>query len=346
MRIGTLTLDNSAVLAPLAGITDLPFRLLVKRSGCGLVYSEMISANALVRRSAKTLKMLVSCEAEKPLCIQIFGADPEVMAEAARMVEAAGADLVDINFGCSVKKIVKSGAGVALMRDTAAAGKLLDALRRAVSVPLTIKIRSGWDASGRQALAIARVAEDCGVAAIAVHPRTAGQGFRGSADWSIIAAVKAAIAIPVIGNGDILSARDALRMESETGCDGVMIGRAAIGNPWLFEQYLALKKDRPAPSVDLGVRLETMARYVREMIAFRGELQACRMLRSRLGWFVKGLPHAGAFRDSIRRIASEGEALAAIAMLRSERDRRAAEADSRAAVMRNTPPSARISEGA
>jgi len=312
MRIGHLKLANSAILAPLAGITDLPFRLLVKQSGCALVYSEMISANALVRESTKTLKMLDSTAEEKPLSVQIFGSEPAIMAEAARMVTSSGADLLDINCGCAVKKIAKTGAGVALMREPQTAEALFRAVRRTVDIPLTIKIRSGWDVSGRQAIEFARLAEACGIDAIAVHPRTATQGFRGQSDWSIIAAVKDAVSIPVIGNGDILTARDAVQMETDTGCDGIMIGRAAIGNPWIFSRYLALKTGRAEPNVDLALRIETMIRYVRAMVDYRGESRACRMLRSRLGWFVKGLPHAGAFREAIKSIATEDEALAAI----------------------------------
>jgi nifR3 family TIM-barrel protein len=312
MRIGSVNLANSAILAPLAGITDLPFRQLVKQSGCALVYSEMISANALVRESAKTLKMLDSKTEEKPLSVQIFGADPAIMAEAARMVASSGADLVDINCGCAVKKIAKTGSGVALMREPKTAEALFQAVRRTVDIPLTIKIRSGWDDSGRQAIEFARMAEACGVDAIAVHPRTATQGFRGQSDWSIIAAVKNAVSIPVIGNGDVLSARDAVQMEADTGCDAIMIGRAAIGNPWIFSRYLALKTGQTEPSVDLAMRIETMIRYVRAMVDYRGESRACRMLRSRLSWFVKGLPHAGAFREAIKSITTEDEALAVI----------------------------------
>lgn len=322
MRIGTLYLANSTVLAPLAGITDLPFRLLVKQSGCALVYSEMISANALVRESTKTLKMLDSRTEEKPLSVQIFGAEPAIMAQAARMAAASGADLVDINCGCAVKKITKTGSGVALMREPKAAEALFRKVRRTVDIPLTIKIRTGWDDSGRQALEFARMAEACGVDAIAVHPRTATQGFRGQSDWSIIAAVKEAVSIPVIGNGDILNARDAVQMEADTGCDAIMIGRAAIGNPWIFSRYLALKTGQAEPSVDLAMRIETMIRYVRAMVAYQGESRACHMLRSRLGWFVKGLPHAGAFREAIKSIAAEDEALAVIEVFHSTLEKR------------------------
>jgi nifR3 family TIM-barrel protein len=254
MQIGSLTLENNTILAPLAGITNLPFRLLAKEAGCGMVCSEMISSHGLVYKSEKTLKMLDSTPEEKPLSIQLFGAKPDIMAEAAAIVESSGADVVDINFGCSVRKIIKTGSGAALMRTPELAEDLLKAVRRAIRIPLTIKIRSGWDASGEQALHISKVAENCGVDAVAVHPRTAGQLFGGRADWSIIAAVKTNVSIPVIGNGDIMSAADAVRMLDETGCDGVMIGRKAIGNPYIFSSVRArISGDNDAED-DIGRR--------------------------------------------------------------------------------------------
>lgn len=308
MKIGAVQTDNFTVLAPLAGITNLPLRLLAKRAGCGLVCSEMISSNGLVYGSGKTVQLMDSTPEEKPLSVQLFGSNPAIMADAARIVQASGADIVDINFGCSVKKILKSNSGSALMKDPALAGRILDSVRKAVSIPLTIKIRSGWEPSGRQAMEIARLAEDCGVDAIAVHPRTATQGFRGTADWSIIAAVKAGLAIPVIGNGDVTTPDDALRMLSETGCDGVMVGRAAIGNPMIFGQILAAAQGRPVAAVDDGQRIGMMLGYLRDSVRYLGEKTACRMMRSRLCWFVKGMRNAGQFRNAIRFIASEKEA--------------------------------------
>jgi nifR3 family TIM-barrel protein len=256
--------------------------------------------------------MLDSVPEEKPLSVQIFGANPDLMAEAARIVQDSGADIVDINFGCSVKKILKSNSGSALMKDPHLAGRILDRVRRAVTIPLTIKIRSGWDPSGQQALDIARLAEDCGVDAIAVHPRTAVQGFRGKADWSIIARVKRRITIPVIGNGDVTAPADAVRMLAETGCDGVMVGRAAIGNPMIFKQILAEQQGLPNTWPSDGQRIEMMLRYLRDSVRYLGEETACRMMRSRLCWFVKGMRNAGQFRNAIRFIASENEAVALI----------------------------------
>jgi nifR3 family TIM-barrel protein len=229
--------DNPTILAPLAGITNLPFRRIAKRGGAGIVCSEMISANGLVHRSQKTYQMLDTHPDEKPLSVQIFGSDPAIMAEAAKIVEASGsADILDINFGCSVRKILKSGAGAALMKIPDKARAILKAVRNAIRIPLTIKIRSGWDASGKDAMLISQIAQDCGVDAIAVHPRTASQGFSGKADWAIIAEVRKSVSIPVIGNGDIVSPEDAIRMTDMSGCDAVMIGRAAIGNPYIFSQ--------------------------------------------------------------------------------------------------------------
>lgn len=325
MQIGSLPLDNPTVLAPLAGITNLPFRLLARRAGCALVCSEMVSAAGLVHGSAKTAQLLASVAAEKPVSMQLFGSDPDITAEAAARVEAAGADVLDINFGCAVKKIVKSGAGVALMREPQKAAALLGAVRKAVRIPLTIKIRTGWDPSGAQALQLAGIAESCGVDAIAVHPRTAGQAFRGCPDWSVIAAVKAAVAIPVIGNGDVTSAAEALAMRQTTGCDAVMIGRAAIGAPWLFSQVRAALQGQAPPPVDLTVRFAALREYLRASVRFFGERHACCMMRSRLGWFSRGLPHSSAFRESIKQLANEAQALEKLAAYEALLRRRAAE---------------------
>jgi nifR3 family TIM-barrel protein len=309
MKIGTVKLDNPFIMAPLAGISNLPFRLLAKKEGCALVSSEMISSNGLVHKSEKTLKMLDSVPDEKPLSIQIFGADPSIMAEAAAIVEASGADILDINFGCSVKKIIKTGSGVSLMQTPKVAETLLKVVRKSITIPLTIKIRTGWDPTGKQALQIAKIAQTCGVDAIAIHPRTATQGFRGKADWSVIAAVKQAVALPVIGNGDIVKPADAVRMQKTTGCNGVMIGRAAIGNPWIFSQCLAGLYGEDITAVDLDERFEVMNQFVNASVEYIGEKVACRMMRSRLGWFVKGLRYSSKFRESIKHLSSEKETI-------------------------------------
>ncbi len=309
MYIGNIKLDNITVLAPLAGITNLPMRLIAKEAGCGLVCSEMISSNGLVYQSGKTEKLLESAPEEKPLSVQIFGADPDIMAEAARIVEVSGADILDINFGCSVKKILKSGSGAALMKQPALAKSVIRSVRGAIKIPLTIKIRTGWEKNGDDARIIARIAETEGVDAIAIHPRMASQGFKGRADWQVISDIKGEISIPVMGNGDIVIARDAIKMVAETGCDAVMVGRAAIGNPWIFGQINALLRGRDFPETDLSTRFFMMKRFLRASVVYFGEEHACYMMRSRLAWFVKGLPHAKYFRESIKYLSTEKEAL-------------------------------------
>ena len=317
MKIGSVVLDNITILAPLAGITNLPFRLLAKASGCGLVCSEMISANGLVHRSSKTHELLQSRIEEKPLSVQIFGSDPYVMAEAAAIVEASGADLLDINLGCAVKKVLKTGAGAALMKAPKKAEKIFLAVRKAISIPLTIKIRAGWDKSGNEAFAIAKVAEAGGVDGIAVHPRLATQGFGGKADWSLITAIKNSVSIPVIGNGDIVTPEDVLNMKKKTGCDAVMIGRAAIGNPWLFSQVASLMNGKESVPPDLSERFDAMTKYLNISIECFGEKRACRMMRSHLGWFVKGLRYSSRFRESIKELSTEREALSLIGEFKS-----------------------------
>ena len=312
MKIGSLVLENPLILAPMAGITELPFRRLAREAGCALVVTEMVSANGLVHGSTKTAELLMSHPKERPLSAQIFGADPEIMKEGAQIVQGAGADILDVNLGCSVRKIVRQGAGVALMREPNRLEAVLKAIRSAISLPLTIKIRTGWDPSGEQAVKAAQMAEDCGVGAVAIHPRTAVQGFAGSADWSLIARLKEAVSIPVVGNGDIQGPDDVLRMQRETGCDAVMIGRASIGNPWIFAQALDLMNSRPPRQPDLLDRLNTVLRYIEYSVHHFGEVRAVRMMRSRLGWFTKGLPHSSRFRASISHLQTKEDMTEAV----------------------------------
>jgi len=313
MNIGSLELEGRTVLAPLAGVTNLPFRLIVKECGCALVCSEMVSAKGLLHDSGKTYQLLKTTRREAPLSVQIFGADPGAMAEAAGIIqETGGAAVLDINFGCSVRKVVKQGAGVALMRDIRLAEKVVRAVRKAITIPFMIKIRSGWDSSGCQAFEIARMAQDAGVDAIAFHPRTASQGFKGRADWDLIRRLKQELSIPLIGNGDINTPEDGARMAAETGCDAVMVGRAAMGNPFIFSGIEALFNGELPISPSRSDIFRVMEKLINYYVDYFGETIACKMMRGRLTWFVKGLPGCGRFRRQLTEISTREEALGLI----------------------------------
>ena len=309
MQIGSLKLTGKTILAPLAGVTNLPFRMLVKEYGCALVCSEMVSAKGIVYNSEKTMSLLDSNKIEKPLSVQLFGSCPDAMQKAALYVEKQGnADIIDINFGCSVKKVVKTGAGVALMKNFENARDVITAVRDAIRLPLTIKIRTGWDNSGTQALKIAEIAQKYGVDGITLHPRTAGQGFKGKADWSLIEKLKKHVSIPVVGNGDINSAASGVLMLKETGCDAVMIGRAALKNPFIFSQIEALLKNNKNIAVsndDLFGAMEKLVQYYSE---YYDDQHAARMLRGRLVWFVRGMPGVSRFRKQLSQLKSCSEA--------------------------------------
>lgn len=310
MEIKDLQIDGNTFLAPLAGITNLPFRRLVKECGCAVVCSEMVSAKGIFFNSEKTLALMKSMESEKPLSIQLFGSDPVSMADAARVVQDLNvADLIDINFGCSVRKVVKQGAGVALMKEPALTEKILTGLRSATDLPLTIKIRSGWDESGHQAFHIAAIAQDCGVDAVTLHPRTASQGFRGCADWDHIKILKSKLSIPVIGNGDINTVEDAQKMFEQTQCDAVMVGRAALGNPFILSQIEQFLKTGSYSSPLPAQLFDKMKHLVHFYVDYFGEPVACKMLRGRLSWFVKGFPKASEFRKNLSQIESKNHAL-------------------------------------
>ncbi|MBU1341262.1 MAG: tRNA dihydrouridine synthase DusB [Proteobacteria bacterium] len=313
MKIKALNIDGRTFLAPLAGITNLPFRLLVKQCGCAVVCSEMISAKGLFYNSKKTLGLLSSKKEEQPLSVQLFGSDPHSMANAAKVVtDLKIADIIDLNFGCSVKKVVKQGAGVALMKEPELSKAILTAVRKATLLPLTIKIRSGWDYSGHQAFKIAQIAQDSGVDAIVIHPRTAGQGFKGKADWELIKKVKQQLTIPVIGNGDINRVEDAHKMITLTGCDAVMVGRAAMANPFILSQiddFLETGSYQIPSDYDIFRAMESLTRMY---VAYFGEKPACKMLRGRLSWFVRGMKGCSAFRKNLCDIHSKDHALALI----------------------------------
>jgi len=298
MRTGKIELVNPIILAPMAGVTDLPFRLLAKEMGCGLVYSEMVSDKGLIYENKHTKKLLAIDEQERPVALQIFGSDPDSMAKAAHIVAAAGADIIDINMGCPTLKIVKNGEGSALMRNPSLAYRIMAAVvKSAGSVPVTIKFRKGWDEQSVNAVEFARLAEQAGAAAVSVHGRTREQFYSGQADWSIIRQVKQAVAIPVIGNGDIRTPQDAKRILNETGCDGIMIGRGAQGNPWIFRQvthYLSTGQILPQPT--LSERIEMLLRQLAMLVRHKGEYIGIREMRSHAAWYTKGLPSSAELR--------------------------------------------------
>ena len=303
-------INGVSVMAPLAGITNLPFRLIVKQCGCPLVYTEMVSAKGLLYNSKKTVALLDSRKEDRPLNVQIFGSEPGDMAEAAAIIQEKGCgDIIDINFGCSVKKVLKTGAGAALMQAPDRAAALLNAVRQRISLPLTIKIRSGWEGSGHQAAGIAQIAQDCGVDAVAVHPRTAQQGFRGKADWTVIKRIKQELSIPVLGNGDILTPELGVDMMKQTGCDGVMIGRAAMGNPFIFSALETLLNHNTCSKPSLEDIVSVMKALLSAHVTYFGETPGVKMMRSRLTWFAKGYPGAKDFRKKLTGVESCAHAL-------------------------------------
>ncbi|MBW2645986.1 MAG: tRNA dihydrouridine synthase DusB [Deltaproteobacteria bacterium] len=308
MKIGSLLLNNPLIMAPMAGITNLPFRRIVKGMGCALVTTEMISATGLVRHSKKTEAFLESTPSERPLSVQLFGSDPKTMADAAVIATEMGADIIDINFGCPAKKVLKNGSGAALMRDIHLSHRLLVEVRKAISIPLTIKIRTGWASSGEEAFTLAQIAEECGVDAITIHPRTVAQKFGGISDWSLINRIKEKSAIPIIGNGDVTTPHDVLKMLSETGCDGVMIGRCAIGNPWLFQQSLELLEGRTPSPITLDMRKKMILEHIDYAVEYWGEYHAALILRGILPKYVKSLPHCSRFREKVVRATTKQEA--------------------------------------
>lgn len=305
MKIGSVRLDGIVILAPMAGVCNLAFRLLCKEHGAALVCSEFISAKALIQGNERTRAMLALDERERPVSIQIFGSDPKEAAEAARIVEDAGADIVDFNMGCPVPKVIKAEAGVALMRTPDRAQAIMEAMVRAVKIPVTVKMRAGWDDDSIDAVDLSRRFEDVGVAAIAVHGRTRTQGRSGFANWDIIGEVKQNAKIPVIGNGDVFSPEDAKRMLDHTGCDGVMIGRGALGNPWIFRRvnhYLKTGELLPEPT--MGERVAMARRHLQLLTQLKGEYIATREMRQHAPCYFKGFPGAAQLRAQLIRCES------------------------------------------
>lgn len=299
MNIGSLALRNNIFLAPMAGITDLPFRVLTRKFGSSLCFTEMVSANGLVRRTHKSYEYLKSSPDDSPLGVQIFGSDPDILREAAGIVTALGADIIDINAGCPVKKVLKTGAGAALMRDPAKFGAIVKNVRKATHLPLTVKIRSGWGHDALNAIEIAGIAEDCGADALSLHPRTVKQGFSGTADWDLIGLAKKNIGIPVIGSGDIRKPEDALKMIEETGCDGVMVGRGALGNPWIFKGLTTFMSNGAMTDLPSMIeREEVIRRHLEMNIGLYGKKMGVKNFRKHLLWYTKGLKGGNKFREA------------------------------------------------
>ena len=313
LRIGNVTLKNNVILAPMAGVTDLPFRILCREQGAGMVCMEMVSAKAIYYGNKNTEQLLEIHPEEMPASLQLFGSDADIISEMAKRIEERPFAVLDLNMGCPVPKVVNNGEGCALMKDPGLVERILTKLVKAVEKPVTVKIRKGFDEEHVNAVEIARIAESCGVAAVAVHGRTRAQYYSGRADWDIIAAVKDAVKIPVIGNGDVTDAESAQAMLRSTGCDGVMIGRAAQGNPWIFRevtQYLETGTVPPRPGLE-EVK-ELVRRHAALQLQYKGEYTAVREMRKHLAWYTAGYPHSARFRQTINTMETMEELLAGL----------------------------------
>ena len=311
MKIGNVQLDNEVFLSPMAGVTDLPFRTICKEKGCGMLYTEMINAKALCYDDENTKKMLRMDKDEHPVAVQIFGSDPEFMGKAAIIMNQYPNEILDINMGCPAPKVIKNGDGSALMRNPKLAAEVLTAVVKNSEKPVTLKIRKGWDDDSVNAVEIAKIAEECGISALAIHGRTREQFYSGKADWDIIAEIKQAINIPVIGNGDVFEVEDAVNMLEKTKCDAIMIGRGAQGNPWIFKRinhYMRTGEILPEPTLE--EKITTAIKHMNLAVAEHGDYVAVREMRKHIGWYLKGLKNSARYRDQINKITDYKEVIA------------------------------------
>ena len=308
MKIGNVALENNVFLAPMAGVTDLPFRILCKEMGCGLVYSEMVSAKGILYDNKNTTELLEVDAKERPVAVQLFGSDPEILGAMAKKIEEYPIDIIDVNMGCPAPKIVKNGEGSCLMKTPELVGKIVRSLVESQKKPVTIKFRKGFDEEHINAVEIAKIAEANGASAVAVHGRTREQYYSGKADWDIIRQVKEAVHIPVIGNGDVTSAEKAAEMRKITGCDGVMIGRGVQGNPWIFRELAEYDRTGTIPPRPTQEEIRNMMlRHARMQLEFKGEYLGIREMRKHVAWYVKGMKGAAKFRAQINQVESYEE---------------------------------------